>query len=97
MKMTHSTQSYRDRSRRAPAGLPIPTHFDIQSQYRRTTVSVTIEVRVDLEGVRDVYDLPDVPKAHDAARNALTAYAKSAAVDWLETMRVRGEIIEPNQ
>ena len=96
MKMTFDTHTNRrDRTRRAPAGLPIPTHFDIQSQYRRTTVSVTIEVRVDLEGVRDVYDLPDVPKAHDAARNALTGYAKSAAVDWLETMRVRGEIIEP--
>ena len=96
MKMTFDTHTNRrDRTRRAPAGLPIPTHFDIQSQYRRTTVSVTIEVRVDLEGGRVVNEQPDVPKARDAARRALTGYAHSAAVDWLETMRVRGEIIEP--
>jgi hypothetical protein len=98
MKMTFDTHTNRrDRTRRAPAGLPIPTHFDIQTNYRKSTVSIQFELRIDLEGVRDVYDLPDVPKAHEAARNALTEYAKSAAADWLETMRVRGEIIEPNQ
>ena len=98
MKMTFDTHTNRrDRTRRAPAGLPIPTHFDIQTNYRKSTVSVTIEVRVDLEGVRDVCDLPDVPKAHEATRNALTEMAEEAAVDWLETMRVRGEINRPNQ
>ena len=97
MKMTHSTQSYRDRSRRAPAGLPIPTHFDIQSQYRRTTVSIQFELRIDLEGVRAEYELPDIPAALELVQQDVTEGVKQSTRDWMDRLGFRDEIIEPNQ
>ena len=97
MKMTHSTQSYRDRSRRAPAGLPIPTHFDIQSQYLRTTVSIQFELRIDLEGVRAEYELPDIPAALELVQQDVTEGVKQSTRDWMDRLGFRGEIIEPNQ
>ena len=93
MKMTHSTQSYRDRSRRAPAGLPIPTHFDIQSQYRRTTVSIQFELRIDLEGVRAEYELPDIPAALELVQQDVTEGVKQSTRDWMDRLGFRGEII----
>ena len=98
MKMTFDTHTNRrDRTRRAPSGLPIPTHFDIQTNYRKSTVSIQFDMRIDLEGVRAEYELPDIPAALELVQQDVTEGVKQSTRDWMDRLGFRGEIIEPNQ
>jgi len=97
MKMAFHKNDYRDRQRKRPAGLPIPTHFDVQTQWRQTTVKIEFEIRIDLEGVRAEYDLDSIPAALKLTQQDATDGAKECIRDWMQRLHFHGDIIEADQ
>jgi hypothetical protein len=54
-------------------------------------------MRIDLEGVRAEYELPDIPAALELVQQDVTEGVKQSTRDWMERLGFCGEIIEPNQ